>query len=531
MGLKERPLVHAIAGGKYWENQYKTFYAKVFVPDNDLEGQVNNYGFRAPLLLIFEENKMSIDAAVKFSDEKGFTKIAARYDAPVVFVYPTCEGGWEQADVSLYQDLIEEISLYPDYEDGVVAWDNFFKKRFEGYFIRGAKFRADIYSYGKSADYVAKNLLKTINGEYLWGPGEITPPMCSMERLSVVPNVERKDIAVLSVRNSEEINKAFKDSEHVLIKEKAETEKDFDNFVKKYLMWCGQIQIEPDFEALKIKEETGIVEVKTSPDNESKYKDLPTHKAGYFAFYNEGLFDNGPVPMVLAFHGGGDTALHITYVSGWWELAHKYGFLLVAIDDHLSLRATEIMEILDSLKKRYNIDEKRIYASGFSMGSGKTWDMFMEYPDAFAGFMPCSALFPIRNNPWGLSLGHPRLNTNVSKPVFYSGGEESMLAELPFQDEESLERVKHIAKVNKLKKSFDVDFKNQGSWDDKVFGAAPDKVEKFYDESRGSTLTARYYESADGVVRTVFASVSGQVHECRKHSIECAWKFISQFTN
>ncbi|MBQ3891225.1 MAG: hypothetical protein II740_07770, partial [Lachnospiraceae bacterium] len=65
MGLKERPLVHAIAGGKYWENKYKTFYAKVFVPDNDLEGQVNNYGFRAPLLLIFEENKMSIDAAVK----------------------------------------------------------------------------------------------------------------------------------------------------------------------------------------------------------------------------------------------------------------------------------------------------------------------------------------------------------------------------------------------------------------------------------------------------------------------------------
>ena len=155
----------------------------------------------------------------------------------------------------------------------------------------------------------------------------------------------------------------------------------------------------------------------------------------------------------------------------------------------------------------------------------------MDYPDAFAGFMPCSALFPIRNNPWGLSLGHPRLNTNVSKPVFYSGGEESMLAELPFQDEESLERVKHIAKVNKLKKSFDVDFKNQGSWDDKVFGAAPDKVEKFYDESRGSTLTARYYESEDGVVRTVFGSVSGQVHECRKHSIECAWKFIKQFKN
>lgn len=531
MGLKERPLVHAIAGGKYWENKYKTFYAKVFVPDNDLEGQVNNYGFRAPLLLIFEENKMSIDAAVKFSDEKGFTKIAARYDAPVVFVYPTCEGGWEQADVSLYQDLIEEISLYPDYEDGVVAWDNFFKKRFEGYFIRGAKFRADIYSYGKSADYVAKNLLKTINGEYLWGPGEITPPMCSMERLSVVPNVERKDIAVLSVGNSEEINKAFKDSEHVLIKEKAETEKDFDNFVKKYLMWCGQIQIEPDFEALKIKEETGIVEVKTSPDNESKYKDLPTHKAGYFAFYNKDAFDNGPIPLVLAFHGGGDTALHITYVPGWIDICHRDGFLLVAIDDHLSLRATEIMEILDDIKKRYNVDEKRIYATGFSMGSGKTFDLFMEYPDAFAGFMPCSALFPIRNNPWGLSLGDPKVNTSVSKPIFYSGGEESTLPELPFQDEESLVRIKHVAKINKLNKKFDLDFTKKETWEDKVYGEVPDEIKVLHDDERNSDLTVRYYRSADGVIRTAFASVSGQVHECRRHSIEAAWEFIKQFKN
>ncbi|MBR1861490.1 MAG: hypothetical protein IJ796_06495 [Lachnospiraceae bacterium] len=51
------------------------------------------------------------------------------------------------------------------------------------------------------------------------------------------------------------------------------------------------------------------------------------------------------------------------------------------------------------------IDEKRIYATGFSMGSGKTWDLYQEYPGSFAGFMPCSALFPIKENPYGLSLG------------------------------------------------------------------------------------------------------------------------------
>jgi hypothetical protein len=38
-----------------------------------------------------------------------------------------------------------------------------------------------------------------------------------------------------------------------------------------------------------------------------------------------------------------------------------------------------------------------------------------------------------------------------------------------------------------------------------------------------------YYASDDGVCRTAFASVSGQMHECRHHTCENAWKFISRF--
>lgn len=114
------------------------------------------------------------------------------------------------------------------------------------------------------------------------------------------------------------------------------------------------------------------------------------------------------MPLVLGFHGGGDSSMFFTFVSGWWEIAHKYGFLFVSIDDHLNVSATEAMEVLAHLKQRYNIDEKRIYATGFSMGSGKTWDMFQEYPEVFAGLMPASALFPMKNNNFGKSLGEER---------------------------------------------------------------------------------------------------------------------------
>ena len=164
------------------------------------------------------------------------------------------------------------------------------------------------------------------------------------------------------------------------------------------------------------------------------------------------------------------------------------------------------------------------------MGSGKTWNLYQEYPESFAGFMPCSALFPIKDNPYGTSLDDPRTNKSVSKPVFYSGGEESTLPELPSQDVTCLDRVQYLASVNKLKKKFELDYNTKNQWEDKFYGCPGDEVKEFYDESRGSTLTARYYYSEDGVCRTVLASVSGQIHECREHSVEMAWKFVSEFT-
>ena len=209
MPMMERPAVVEVNGGKYWENEFSDFYMKVFVPDTDIDGQTNNYTFRAPLLLVFEEEKMDRDAEVEFAKKTGLSKIASRVDSTVIFVYPKADGGWEGADESFYASVIAEIKMIPVYKDGIVENFNFFTQTFEGFFARGAIFRADIYSFGKSADYVAKNLLKTLQGQYLWGPGEITPAMCSMENLSVVPDVERKDIAILSVGNSAEVNSAF----------------------------------------------------------------------------------------------------------------------------------------------------------------------------------------------------------------------------------------------------------------------------------------------------------------------------------
>ena len=529
MPMMGRPEVRAIDGGKCWEQKYQTFELKVFVPDNDLDGQTNNYSFRAPLLLLFEENKMDMENAVKFAKETGLSAIAARSDGSVLFVYPTAEGSWAGSDESLYAELISEIKMIPVYKDGIVENFNFFENMFEGFFARGAIFRADIYSYGASADYVAKHLLRTLQGQYLWGPGEITPAMCSMENLSVIPDVERKDIAILSVGNSAEVNSAFAGCENLLIKDVAEYEKDFDDFVKKFKMWCGKIELEPDFPALAMTEDVGSVLVKTSEDNVLIPGKPAEHKVGYFAYYNNGLFDNGPVPLVFGCHGGGDSSMYLTFVAGWWEIAKKYNFLFVSIENHQFVTATEAIEVIEGLKKRYPIDESRIYATGFSMGSGKTWDLYQEYPEVFAGIMPCSALFPVYTSFFGRPVKE-NINKTVAVPVFYSGGEKSHLPELPFQADSSLERVKYVAEVNKLKKSFDeVLFENKEKWEDPIWGIPGDRIEKVRDESRDAILTIHYFDSEDGVCRTAFVSIDNQIHECRQHSCEEAWKFISKF--
>ncbi len=530
MAMMERPQVRETEGGKFWEHGFDQFELKAYVPDNDLDGQTNNYGFRAPLLLVFEEKKQDMDTAVRFARESGLAKIASDADTAVLFIYPTAEGGWACADESLYAAIISEIKMIQVYRDGIVENYDFFAKEFKGYFVRGAIFRADIYSFGASADYVAKHLLKTLQGDYLWGPGEITPAMCSMERLNTVPDVQRKDIAILSIGNTEEINRAFSGCKHLLIREKAEYEKNFHTFVKKFKMWCGQIQYEPDFSALGMTEDAGFVTVNTSPDNRGRFREEKTHKVGYFAYYNNGIFDKEPAPLVIGFHGGGDSSMYLTYVAGWWEIARKYSFLFVSVENHMDVTATEVVALIEGLKERYRIDARRIYATGFSMGSGKSWDCCQEYPEVFAGIMPASALFPVYTTFFGEPVTD-RLNKTVPVPVFYSGGEESPLPELPFQTPTALERVQYVAEINRLKKTFSgVTFENRDAWEDPVWGVPGDRIDKIPDPSRESVLTIHYYDSEDGVCRTAFASVSGQQHECRQHSCENAWKFISRFT-
>ena len=531
MGMKEFPEVRELERGyKYWEHEFKTFKAGVITPLAKDIFNVINFGYKAPYMIVFQEEERTAEERKNFVELTGLNLIANSFAGSVVFVTPTAKGGWDEATDELFKELIAESKIHQYYRDGVVTFRDRFTGDYKDFFIRGAIFRTCIYATGKSADYVAKNLLKKIEGEYLWGPGDITPACVVLENLSVKADVKRNDFAVVSIGNSAEINEALKkDCKYFYEQETADYVKAYNEFTRKFIRWCGNLEVEANPKDEGVVEEPSFAEVTTSPDNMGDDKGTATHKVGYVAYYNEDLFKKGPAPLLLAFHGGGDSAAYISFQSGWWKVAHRNNFLLVAIENHMNSTATEMIELIGVLKKKYNIDEHRIYASGFSMGGCKSWDMFQEYPEVFAGLAPMDATFEVGLNVFG-KPAPKEINRNTPVPVFYAGGEITPLPELPFQAEKCHDRMKYVFEVNRLKTAYDVKFEDRENWKNEIWGIDGDRVERFYDESRKSYLTVNYFTDESGVESTAFASISDQGHECREHTCEHAWQFLSKFT-
>jgi len=527
--MKEKPTIIEIGnGGKYYTKTFESFQVKVYIPKCDLPCDVVNFGFITPYLLVFEEHKESIEKNIEFADSVGLSAIAKRYGGSVLFVYPTSDKGWDNASKDLFADLINETRISEFYEDGVARIRDRFTGEWGEMYIRGALHRSCLYGYGKSADYIATNCLKTIEGNGLYGPGDITPAVCILQNLSVIPKPERRDLPIVSIANSNEINAALRDCvDYLYVKDSADYVADFDTFIRRYRRMVGNINVE-DLYDTDLVIEPCTCNVAVAPDNTGDYKDLERFDMGYVAFYNKGIMDEKPVPLVLCFHGGGDSAYCMVMLTDWYEVVARNDFLLVSVENHTRTTATEAMELLEHLKSKYNIDEERIYSTGFSMGGAKSWDMYEQYPSVFAGVAPMDATFELGRDVFGNYIDKP-INEDVLVPVFYVGGEDSPLPELPFQEKKCLDRMAYVLKVNKAKKQCNISFDEQEKWENKVAGIDGDETIYDRDECKGSVLKMHRFYSEDGNCYTVFASATKQSHEMRYLNCKNAWQFLSQF--
>ncbi|MBD2863056.1 carboxylesterase family protein [Paenibacillus oceani] len=111
-------------------------------------------------------------------------------------------------------------------------------------------------------------------------------------------------------------------------------------------------------------------------------------------------------PLILFLHGAGERGDDIEKVKihGIPMLAERNpSFPFIAVSPQCPKNAywhqkqDGVMALLDEITANYNVDDKRIYLTGLSMGGYGTWNLACDYPDKFAAIAPiCGGGDPYR---------------------------------------------------------------------------------------------------------------------------------------
>lgn len=143
-----------------------------------------------------------------------------------------------------------------------------------------------------------------------------------------------------------------------------------------------------------------------------------------------------PAPIVFAFHGFGDDARNFQYVDlhrAWPEAvvvyfqglprrANMLGWQVErGQDDDRDLKLVDLA--LSSLRKQYRVDDRRVYATGFSNGAMLTYLLWAERPQVFAAFAPVAGRV------------RPSIQPTVRRPLLHVGGTRDTV--VAFEDQKA----------------------------------------------------------------------------------------------
>ena len=353
----------------------------------------------APAFVVFGEGSFDATSADAFAAETGLGAIAAREGASICFVNPV-EGTWSEADAAVYEMIVSAIndSSTNEVSNGISAGFDFMSGQMKSGIMATAQ-RIYVYGVGAGADFVAAHYIRPVVSSVTYPDGftmtfDRSATSVTVSGLTDVSGIEPNDLPVISIGNSEEINKALAEAcGNVLVDAEADYEAEYAALAGLYRRQAGVLVPVYDWAAEGITEEIKIYEVATSSDNGSAFAGTESHPVGCAIYYANDLdVQNTKVPLVFCFHGGGNTALYEAQATEWPLIGKENGFITVSVDLHYpNVTPTELVELLEQLKAEYAIDETKIYASGFSMGGCKSWDLFEQYPQVFAGLAPMDA--------------------------------------------------------------------------------------------------------------------------------------------
>lgn len=102
-------------------------------------------------------------------------------------------------------------------------------------------------------------------------------------------------------------------------------------------------------------------------------------------------------PLMLFLHGAGERGsdLNKVKVHGPPKIVgagKDLPFIIVSPqcpdNDWWTQKNEELINLLDDIQQRYDVDAERVYLTGLSMGGYGTWDLASTYPERFAAIVP-----------------------------------------------------------------------------------------------------------------------------------------------
>lgn len=161
----------------------------------------------------------------------------------------------------------------------------------------------------------------------------------------------------------------------------------------------------------------GEYEISVNHDGRSRY---------YLAYIPAAARAGEPLPVLLAFHGGGGNPAQFKREAGLDQVAEREGFLVVypagtgigrllqtwnagteCCGRALNLDVDDVgfsRAVVEDLSRRVTVDRSRVYATGHSNGGGMTYRLAAEAPDLLAAIVPVA----------GASMGIPKTG---SRPI------------------------------------------------------------------------------------------------------------------
>lgn len=522
---------------------------KVYINRSALAG-VNSWivsavGYRlrsvcAPVVYVYPDVTLKDEKQVAaYLSRCGIEEYVCRESAAAV-VFAPCDTVWGHRDVEAYMTVTQNFTDNSDVlvKEGIVqgyAPGEYvkFDRHPEGKYS-GSTGRLYVLGEGSGADFAAQYLISDeLNVSTPWG-ALIHQEPTGMVLINASAKAGNGSLPIAAALFScgEELQ------EHIIGMNGADREIDgvWSNSAapaQRVMIWNGQEETEPfvkglefvskvhryslgknssrllmipDFEEHGIHVSEHLVDVSDGPIEYIEYapRDAESREAG-------------SAPLLILLHGGGNSAEFIAWVSEYPLIGREDGLVVLSVDHHVRRSSDVIFEAVDDyIHSHPFIDTSRIYVSGFSMGSLKTQEFAAKHGCRVAAVSPQSG-----------SSGFGATVDNVMVPLYYVGGEESPLPELPGRAGQENDINKMVEKVCAMNR---VPLGKERATDDSIFGYRPDYVSSILSADGLNTITQERFLSEDGVVRTVFSSTSNMTHCTLRCNCEAAWKFMRSFS-